>query len=309
MDEKLSSIKDRVLQLAKQEPRFAKELALGMQDIGYDISFHGERADEIYEYCIGEMLRLQAEDFYHDFPIPEICQTLIDDFVRMEAFWQKNQFLDFCLALYQQLEAVTNYIVPKIESMADKMWGVPAYVTLEAKNITDIGKRSEKGKEKYQVAHMVFIKEPEMRALQELSKAPALDKLRSIVYFVGYKAMPTAADFNNYIQFTSLLADIYCMRNRNHRSLDISEFDKTVVDRVTKQKSLYYCKFMDVLAQFISYVRENYKYIPSITSYSDSIVEKIPVRVRNQLKIVGHIQLSQEDMNKSRFLDRNKKKQ
>ena len=285
MDEKLSSIKDRVLQLAKQEPRFAKELALGMQDIGYDISFHGERADEIYEYCIGKMLRLQAEDFYHDFPLPEICQTLIDDFVRMETFWQKNQFLDFCLALYQQLEAVTNYIVPKIESMADKMWGLPAYVTLEAKDkdkdIRDIGKRSETSK--YQIAHMVFIKEPEKRALEWLSKAPALDKLRSIVYFVGYKATPTTADFNNYKQFTSLLADIYCMRNRNHRSLDIPTFDKPVVDRVTKQKSLYYCKFMDVLAQFISYVRENYKYIPSITSYSDSLVEKIPVKVRKRV--------------------------
>ena len=66
------------------------------------------KIDEIYEYCLKKNLHEQAEDLYKDFPLVSIRTTLIEDYVRMEEARRRNDFDEFGLHLYQQIEAIVN---------------------------------------------------------------------------------------------------------------------------------------------------------------------------------------------------------
>ena len=69
-----------------------------------------EKISEIYELCINEILIEQANQFYRDFKYPEIKDTLINDFVRMEKFKRQDNFEDFSLAANQQIECIVNHL-------------------------------------------------------------------------------------------------------------------------------------------------------------------------------------------------------
>lgn len=110
-DNKKAAI-EKIYLLTKQDVEFNEELRkkLGIASSASSALIDDERLNQIYEYCIEKIIRKQAEDFYKDFPITSIVSTLIDDYVRMESFRRKDNFGDFCLALYQQIENITNKI-------------------------------------------------------------------------------------------------------------------------------------------------------------------------------------------------------
>ena len=132
MDDTIESILHKVIQLTRQNPEFNTELrkALEITPSAMSISIDEGKLDNIYEYCIEQILKKQANEFYQDFPIKSIIPSLVDDFVRMESFRRKDAFGDFCLALYQQIECITNCICEnsKLNQIAEKMWGQSAYV-------------------------------------------------------------------------------------------------------------------------------------------------------------------------------------
>ena len=88
--------------------------------------------DEIYEYCISKILKEQASDFYKNLPsiFVDRKQVLMEDYFRMEQFHRQNNFGDFCLALYQQIECITNVLCESkdLNEICEKFWGYPAYV-------------------------------------------------------------------------------------------------------------------------------------------------------------------------------------
>lgn len=62
------------------------------------------RIDRIYEYCIEDIIRKQAEEFYVDFVLADIKDTLVKDFIRMEHWRRRNNLDEFGLAVFQQIE-------------------------------------------------------------------------------------------------------------------------------------------------------------------------------------------------------------
>ena len=46
---------------------------------------------------------------------------------------------------------------------------------------------------------------------------------------------------------------------------------KEIQDRILPLKSLYYFKFLGVLAQYVEYIKEGYAYIPTIIDYAYSL--------------------------------------
>lgn len=68
------------------------------------------RISDIHEQCIEEILQEQASDFYKDFVIETLRPQLISDFVKMEHWRRRNNIQEFCMALYQQIEAITNFL-------------------------------------------------------------------------------------------------------------------------------------------------------------------------------------------------------
>ena len=95
------------------------------------------RISDIYEQCIESILQQQAAEFYKDFVIADIRQQLISDFVKMEHWRRRNNIQEFCMALYQQIEAITNYL--GADKNLNLIWrcirGAMFFVDIKAKDI------------------------------------------------------------------------------------------------------------------------------------------------------------------------------
>lgn len=232
-----------------------------------------------------------------------IKDILIGDFIRMESFRRKDNFGDFCLSLYQQIECMTNRLCEKKElsDITEKMWGHPAYLKIEKGKELSIYSRNGD----YTIASLLFPGNNKQsgntnafeKSRISLQTQYAIDKIRTIVYFLGYKAMMKSSDYDSFIEITSLLNDIYQCRNMNHRGNSQNQWEKETFARIVPLKSLYYFKFLGVLAQYVEYIKEGCEYIPELKKYSDSI-EKRKISAP-QLKVIDKIEL--KDDGKKRF--------
>lgn len=283
MDDKIKSTLDKIIKLTQQNAEFDKELRKLLNVASANsVLLEDERINQIFEYCIEKIIRQQAKEFYADFPLQSIKDILIGDFVRMESFRRKDCFGDFCLSLYQQIECMTNRLCEKrdLSDIAEKMWGHPAYLKIE------------KGKEpsffdrggEYTIASLLFPGNNKQsgnthafeKSRKSLQNQYAIDKIRNVVYFLGYKAMMKSSDYDSFIEVTSLLNDIYQCRNMNHRGNTQNQWEKETYDRIIPLKSLYYFKFLGVLAQYVEYIKNGYNFIPTIMEYCKTIsIKKI----------------------------------
>lgn len=289
---------DKITRLTQQNAEFDMELRKQLKVASANsVLSEDERINQLYEYCIEEIIRKQANEFYKDFPLQSIKDTLIGDFVRMESFRKKDNFGDFCLALYQQIECMTNRLCEKKElsDITEKMWGYPAYLKVEKGKELSIYNRSGD----YTIASLLFRDKTNAfeKSRKSLQTQYAIDKIRIIVYFLGYKAMMKGSDYDSFIEITLLLNDIYQCRNMNHRGNSQNQWEKETFARIIPLKSLYYFKFLGVLAQYVEYIKEGWGYIPELKKYSDSI-EKRKISAP-QLKIVDKIDL--KDDGRKRF--------
>lgn len=305
MDEKLKPTLEKIVQLTRQNQEFDLELrkALQITPSASSVSISDEKLDQIYEYCIEKIIRKQAMEFYKGFPIESISPELIEDYVKMEFFRRKDDFGNFCLALYQQIENITNRLCETrtISDVAERMWAYPAYVK--------DGKINDRPESEYCIAKLVFTtainKKTEQPYYVEKSRVAlqsqyAMDKIKSLVYFIGYKSALTSSDYKSYVEFTSLMHDIYQCRNMNHRGNTLNEWEQAVLDRIMPIKSLCYFKFMGGLSQYVEFIRSGYGVIDEIETYAKSLPEKkINLIKPVGPKILGKIDL--EDDGKKRF--------
>lgn len=306
MDEKLKLTLEKIVQLTRQNLEFDLELrkALEITPSASSVSISDEKLDQIYEYCIERIIRRQATEFYKGFPIESITPELIEDYVKMEFFRRKDDFGNFCLALYQQIENITNRLCETraISDIAEKMWAYPAYVK--------DGIINDRTESEYCIAKLVFTtainKKTEQPYYVEKSRVAlqsqyAMDKIKSLVYFIGYKAALTSSDYKSYVEFTSLMHDIYQCRNMNHRGNTLNEREQAVLDRIIPIKSLCYFKFMGGLSQYVEFIRSGYGVIDEIVTYAKSLPEKkINLIKPAGPKILGKIDL--KDDSKKRFI-------
>lgn len=313
MDDKKRQVIDKISRLTLQDVEFKDELKkqLGLTASSKDLCINDERIDEIYEYCIEKIIHRQAEEFYNFFPINSIVSTLVEDYVRMESFRRKNDFGDFCLSLYQQIECISNKICESqtFDYITEKMWAYPAYVLPDSNGDNKLDNRAnKKDGESYLIAHLIFGKNinPNTgyayaveRSKVTLQNQYANDKIRIIVYYFGYRAMLTTSDYKGYVEITSLLNDIYQCRNTNHRGNTLTTREQKVLDRVLPMKSLYYFKFLGALAQYVEFIKNGYLYLQEIKKYADSLPTKVVPAPA--LRSFGKIDLSSKDLNKKRF--------
>ena len=273
---------EKIYLLTKQDAEFNEELRkkLGIASSASSALIDDDRLNQIYEYCIEEIIRKQAEDFYKEFPVTSIVSTLIDDYVRMESFRRKDNFGDFCLALYQQIENITNKICESsvLAEITDKMWGHLAYVkTPEGQQEPDIRDRTGKT----DIANLIFygtskngLPNAVEKSKKSLQNQYASDKIRIIVYFYGFGTRLKNSDFDSFREITGLLNDIYQCRNMNHRGNTLTQWEEETLNRIIPMKSLYYFKFLGCLAQYISFIKKGDSEMPNILAYARSLESK-----------------------------------
>lgn len=304
MDEKLKTTIEKIVQLSKQNPEFDTELRkkIGILSSATSCFIDNERFDHIYEYCIEDIVRKQSFDFYRLFPINEIKDQLQFDYQRMELFRRKNNFGDFCLSVYQQIECITNYVCnnTELKAVAEKMWAYPAYV--ESLDPPKLEKRIyREDKSCYAIAHLLFYGKNEKgqplcieKSSKHLNELQAIDKIRNVVYFVGYKAEMLSSMYSGFNDVCNLLYDLYQCRNLNHRGVVQSERAQSSIDKIKPLESLYYFKFYGLLVQYVEFIKGGYPISPKMVEYADKLAAISVSIPKQELKQVG--KLSPEEL-------------
>ena len=83
---------------------FKKELINKLNPSNTIYRSNNTEISEIHEYCIKQILHDQSKMFYKDFKLIEIKDSLCNDFIRMEQFRREDNFEEFCMAMFQQLD-------------------------------------------------------------------------------------------------------------------------------------------------------------------------------------------------------------
>lgn len=260
-------ILDKIVRLCQQEPCFKEELLRRFVHNPLLLSDNDQRMDEIYEYCIERIIKQQAQDFYMNFPFG--IEELTSDFCRMETFRRKGNFIDFCMATYQQIEFVVNTICrdSQLDMAVNRMWGLSSVVN--GGLISDRCEKKWDGSKQKTIAELLLFRDKNGKIIipDSIMDLSAICKTRVAVYFVGYKASLTIKKFNSYCDIDSCLRDLYRCRNLNHRGGLLDEKQQQIL----KEKSSYCYKFMWALGQFMDMIRDNYASINELIKYAGTI--------------------------------------
>lgn len=315
MDDKLKEVLHKVELLCEQNPEFAAALKEKLGTNAILAASSDSQLDEIYEYCIERVVRKQAEEYYASFPIEDIREQLIHDYCRMERFRRSDNFGDFCLAAYQQVECICRSLVDNsdLQTTTQKLWAHPAYVYVgewkdgafaPALNIA-VNVRT---KDNYRVADLVFPGKDNIdntplankKYNTPLSGQSAADLIRIIIYFVCYQATLKKAEYDYYVEFCKTIGQqLYQCRNLNHRGSGQTEWQKEIVDEVLSHQSMYYFKFIGELVHFVDTVSKGILALPQIAVSIKEMPDK-EMKIQLQgLNVKGKIDLP--DDGKKRF--------
>lgn len=300
MDSNKEDAIEKIYRLTLQDAEFNAALRkkLKIESSANVVLDNDRRLDEIYELCIEKITRKQGDEFYADFPITSLRSTLAYDYNRMERFRRKDDFGDFCLAMYQQIENITNYICsdPVVDKVASKMWAYPAYIKTGEGIIPALENRIGT----YSIAKLLFLGETEgkpnylLKSGKRLPDLYVLDKMRNIVYYIGYKAEMKSSDYDSFNEICHLLFELYQCRNTNHRHTGLpesSDRSKQTLDKIRPIKSFYYSKFHGLLSQYVEYVKNGYPMSNKLINYADGLVP-IDVKPKIEINIKGKIDLN-----------------
>lgn len=239
--------------------------SLILQDIKVGKSQWSDKIDEIYEYCLCKNLRNQAEDFYRDLPkvLMNEKAKLIEDYISMEEARRKDNFDEFGLHLYQQLEAIVNTLAndEKLSEVVAKMMDQPAKIsTYEMVKVDGKFTRqyfpalSVSKRYGVPIAELLYGKSTENEKKKSilLSEQKAMDKLVTIVYFIRFQAKLTDAYYQSqWKDDINTFWLIYAVRNHVHRGASMSIKQKDNYEIAIDNKSQSYLKFLSTLVSFV----------------------------------------------------------
>lgn len=256
------------------------------------ISMENSLLLDIREQCIEEILKDQAQEFYKHFPIDELKPQLIRDFVKMEIWRRRNNLQEFCLALYQQVECVVNYLanVNEVSDVILALITAPAYLSPDTENLCERNEEST-----YRIANLLFMREAPAKAHKIATEQKALDKFRVIYYFICKRGKLKSTQYDDFVRETNLLRDIYSLRNQNHRGQKLADWESLIDQRIKNSSTLYYFRFLDFLATFVQGIIDGYPMSEELTKYSKTYV---PTTLPQGPKVVDKIDLKDDGRNR-----------
>lgn len=239
----------------------------------------------IHEYCIEQKINQQSIAFYETFPIHKIKDQLISDYRKMEHERRRDDFQNFCLCLYQQIENITNFLV---ENEINKVWATEKdKMAVKSYYNSDLRKYvfPDSGGTTLEMLVLKFPDAPKLKG-KSLLEWHAGPKFRSVVYFYyfGKNVIRTDYEFNRVCHVQNEIAQI---RNQNHRGGKLTGKQQEIVNKIKDFESRYYFKFYGFLQDFVNKVESHYSTISSDLggakksankpeAYRNSIGELIP---------------------------------
>jgi len=245
----LSEMKGNEWMREKLEEKFAKKAA----------NFNGAtQLEEIYEFCLQKIVKEHADKFYDNFPLLAIKDKLIEDFVRMEKFRREDNFEDFCLAVYQQVESIVNTIINDVTFVQK----IKEYSSLPALIKYDEQTQSHIRKGNLSIGKLVFLTKENDKIVENMNK-PSHNwyfnhKLRAVLYFVYFNG-ELKGSIDLFDRVYSIGNYLYQGRNLNHRGGVTTQYQQEVIDDLLPNQHKYYFKFMGFLEDFVSRINQNIK--------------------------------------------------
>lgn len=211
--------------------------------------------NEIYEYCLESIMKEHSEHFYRDFKLVEIKSKLAEDFVRMERFRRADNFEDFCLAAYQQIELIVNTLILPIEFreyfIVNKDSLAMSKLDPKTKSRTLVGNQT--------IGKFIF-QQDNLDRVSVLINAPINDwyfnhKLRAVLFYYYFdKHVPSSYVFESVYKTGNIL---YIGRNLNHRGSLQSAYQKSIIDVIIPNQHKYYFKFLGYLEEFVTNINKH----------------------------------------------------
>lgn len=245
MDDNLKAAIEKIKKLSSRDAEFdaAMRDLFGKTDSASSVSkgLSDTRLNEIYEYCIEKVICEQAEQFYKNFPIRELVSKLVEDFCRMERYKREDNFEDFCLATFQQVENITNWFCQKPEfvGMYEKKKQIDSCIKDKDNPIP--------------IINLVLRNKVAERAGSSIGEYYFNEKVRAVLYFVYFHEQtykyPFDAKYNE-------LNELYQCRNLNHRGGELTPYQEDIIKRIIPQKYQYYLRFTGLLSDFVGHIGE-----------------------------------------------------
>jgi len=188
----------------------------------------------INEYCIEQKIEKQAVEFYKDFPISELKAGLINDYKKMEHERRRDDFENFCLCMYQQIENITNFL---FDNYIVDNWD-------DNKNKTALMYKEKKISQH----DLIFGNATEWYASV---------KFKAVLYtFYFNENLKVKITFQERVK---IFEEIYQVRNQNHRGNILYNYQKDILDKIKGSESKYYLKFYGFLQDFITQIENTMK--------------------------------------------------
>lgn len=251
-----------------------KEFAAGINAITLSETkeIRDARFDEIYEYCIEKNARKQANAFYENFPIEEIKNKLIHDYLLMESFKRRGDFFNYSAHLFKQIECISSFICndDSYNTAFKNLYNSPSLIDY-SERILSISSRKVNSSPVYKLLFDEYTKKDNKEKNEIALKDQYIkDKIIIALYFGGYNTCL----FNTY-EFNSFkykLSDIYLIRcEADHGGNKRSEKEETKFEKIIAEQDQYYTIFLKTLFYFVDKISEGFSKRKELFDYSKDI--------------------------------------
>ena len=225
------------------------------------------RISDIHELCIESILKEQATEFYKDFVIEDIRPQLIADFIKMEHWRRRNNIQEFGLAIFQQIECITNRLSQDdtlcevFRTMMDALCYVDSFNPM-------VVNRYEKSS--YTIGQLLFMHDAPTKSKEILPQQWTFDKFKAINYFVCHKACLTNFQFNQFVEENNIFGEIYALRNLNHRGNELTDKERERLQKIEENPSRTFLTFISFLSWFIDSVNNGFPLSKELKEYAQT---------------------------------------
>lgn len=228
------------------------------------------KISDIHEQCIESILQQQAAEFYKDFVIEALRPQLIADFVKMEHWRRRNNVQEFCMALYQQIEAITNYL--GADENLNLIWkcirNAGFFVDYESNDIR-VRFNGEKSKS---IKSSIIYKSENYDV--ELKKLAAMDKFKAILFLIAYGTGVNNKNVSLFTEDFNLGLNIYMVRNLNHRGNIIDNYTSNKIAYIIKCPTYAMCSLLGFFAHFVSCINKHFPISKELIELAENCCKK-----------------------------------
>jgi hypothetical protein len=253
----LEKLIDFVIELSKlNENSWFKEGLSRKLLINNSSELSSPQLDEIYEHCVYKIINEHAQRFYSDFKLFTIKEKLIQDFIRMERFRRDDNFEDFCLAAYQQIELIISTLIISTEfsNYFRENKDLPAVLKYDNATREFIRRGNQTiGKLLFQTSDQAKIN---IKITAPLQVWFFNHKYRAVLYYYYFNMeLRTNSDlFDRVYEIGNFL---YQGRNLNHRGAAQTPYQQNIIDDLIPNQHKYYFKFLGFLEDFITTINKH----------------------------------------------------